>query len=51
MNEPWLRGNCEGCLIGLQVQGAYNITVKVLLLPNVKQWNMRVIREIMILQL
>ncbi|XP_058783149.1 uncharacterized protein LOC131657807 [Vicia villosa] len=46
MQEPWLRGTNEGCLSGPQVQGAYNITVKDLLLPNVKQWNMRVIRTL-----
>ncbi|XP_058784642.1 uncharacterized protein LOC131659471 [Vicia villosa] len=46
MNEPWLRGTREGCLSGPQVQGAYNITVKDLLLPNTKQWNMRTLRDL-----
>ncbi|XP_058726659.1 uncharacterized protein LOC131598028 [Vicia villosa] len=46
MNEPWLRGTREGCLMGPQNQGVYTLTIKDLLLPNVKQWNMRVLRDL-----
>ncbi|CAK8571882.1 unnamed protein product [Lathyrus sativus] len=46
MNEHWLRGKREGCLSGSQKEDVYNITVRNLMLPNVKQWNMQVIREL-----
>ncbi|XP_058788236.1 uncharacterized protein LOC131662466 [Vicia villosa] len=46
MNEPWLRGAREGCLNGPQRHAAYTFSVRDLLLPNVKQWNMRVLREV-----
>ncbi|XP_058726534.1 uncharacterized protein LOC131597891 [Vicia villosa] len=46
MNEPWLRGSREGCLMGLQNQGVYSLTVHDLLLTNVKQWNMRVLCDL-----
>ncbi|XP_058760148.1 uncharacterized protein LOC131633450 [Vicia villosa] len=46
MNEPWIRGDREGCLRAPQNQGVYNITVNDLLIPNVKQWNMRVLCDL-----
>ncbi|XP_058758355.1 uncharacterized protein LOC131631582 [Vicia villosa] len=46
MSDPWIRGRREGCLIGPQKQGTYDITVKHLMLPNEKQWDMRVIRDV-----
>ncbi|KAI5383973.1 hypothetical protein KIW84_071094 [Lathyrus oleraceus] len=46
MNEPWIQGKREGCLSGPHKQGAYDIKVKDLMLPNVKQWDMRVIRQL-----
>ncbi|XP_058750421.1 uncharacterized mitochondrial protein AtMg00310-like [Vicia villosa] len=46
MHEPWIRGRAVGCVNGPQQQGTYNLVVKDLLLPNVKQWNMRLIREL-----
>ncbi|XP_058775913.1 uncharacterized protein LOC131650213 [Vicia villosa] len=46
MNEPWLRGTRECCLMGPQNQGVYTLTINDLLLPNVKQWNMGVLRDL-----
>ncbi|XP_058774459.1 uncharacterized protein LOC131648725 [Vicia villosa] len=46
MNEPWLRGTSGGCLMGPQIQGVYTLTINDLLLPNVKQWNMGVLRDL-----
>ncbi|XP_058765192.1 uncharacterized protein LOC131638639 [Vicia villosa] len=46
MNEPWLRGSREGCLMGPQNQRVYTLTINDLLLPNVKQWNMGVLRDL-----
>ncbi|XP_058725649.1 uncharacterized protein LOC131596935 [Vicia villosa] len=46
MDEPWLRGSREGCLMGPQKQGVFTLTVNDLLLPNVKQWNMRVLCDL-----
>ncbi|XP_058755178.1 uncharacterized mitochondrial protein AtMg00310-like [Vicia villosa] len=43
MQEPWIRGKGERCVPGPQQHGIYNMVVKDLLLPNVKQWNMRLI--------
>ncbi|XP_058767237.1 uncharacterized protein LOC131640887 [Vicia villosa] len=46
MQEPWIRGNDDRCVPGPQQQGIYNLVVQDLLLPNAKQWNMRLIREL-----
>ncbi|XP_058765309.1 uncharacterized protein LOC131638782 [Vicia villosa] len=46
MNEPWLRGKEVGYLEGPQRQGAYNITVKDLMLPNVKKWDVHLISDL-----
>ncbi|XP_058767475.1 uncharacterized protein LOC131641187 [Vicia villosa] len=45
IQEPWIRGKYDRCVPGPQQHGIYNLVVKDLLLPNVKQWNMRLIRE------
>ncbi|KAI5441836.1 hypothetical protein KIW84_011044 [Lathyrus oleraceus] len=36
----------DECLSGHQKQGVYGITVRNLMLPNVKQWDMSVIRDL-----
>ncbi|CAK8577706.1 unnamed protein product [Lathyrus sativus] len=45
MHEPWIKWKREGCLSGPQKQNVYDIIVKNLILPNEKQWNLRMIRE------
>ncbi|XP_058725499.1 uncharacterized protein LOC131596772 [Vicia villosa] len=45
MNAPWLRDGERKCLTRPQKQGVYNITVNNLMLENVKQWNMRLLRD------
>ncbi|XP_058733855.1 uncharacterized protein LOC131605526 [Vicia villosa] len=39
MNDPWLREKESWWTCGPQLQGVYNLCVKDLLLPNVKQWD------------
>ncbi|CAI8587149.1 unnamed protein product [Vicia faba] len=47
MQEPWLcGGGGEGSMSGPQHQGVYDITVKNLMMPNVKQWDTNVIRNL-----
>ncbi|XP_058784493.1 uncharacterized protein LOC131659300 [Vicia villosa] len=46
MNEPCIQGKAEDCMHLPQQQGIYNLVVKDLMLPNVKQWNMGVIRNL-----
>lgn len=46
MNEAWILGIRDGCLSGPKKQGVYGIIVKNNMSPNVKQWDMRVIREL-----
>ncbi|XP_058774671.1 uncharacterized protein LOC131648950 [Vicia villosa] len=46
MNEPWLRDGERKCQNGPQQQGVYNIIVSNLMLDNVKQWNMELLRDL-----
>jgi ribonuclease HI len=39
MSEPWLRGHEEAWVSSPQTQGAYNITVNDLMVPNMKLWD------------
>lgn len=51
MNEPWLRGKGGGCVGAPQRHGAHDITIKHFMLPNIKQWYVRVIRKLFIMSL
>ncbi|PNX78441.1 hypothetical protein L195_g034419 [Trifolium pratense] len=39
MTDPWLRGKEGAWISSPQIQGAHNITLNELMLPNVKMWD------------
>jgi hypothetical protein len=39
MNDPWLRDDEGAWVQSPQTQGAYNINVNDLILPNERRWN------------
>lgn len=47
MLDPWLRGGGNGGIYAPQGQRVYNITVNNFMLPNVKQWNTKKIRQLL----